>query len=144
LIVHRQIPLTVLLIEDDDGDARAVQRAFQKAGLVNKISRAVDGIEAMDMLKGTNGREIVMPPHILLIDLNMPRMNGIEFLKALRHDAALHPTIVFVLTTSKRDEDRVAAYELNVAGFITKAKAAEDFLNLVNLIGIYDQIVEFP
>jgi CheY-like chemotaxis protein len=132
------------LIEDDDGDARALQRAFGKAGHKTRITRAVDGVEALEILKGTNGKAKILPPHILLVDLNMPRMSGIEFLKALREDAELHQSIVFILTTSKGDEDRLAAYDLNVAGYITKAKAAEDFLNLVNLVGIYDQIVEFP
>lgn len=144
LITHSQIPLNILLIEDDDGDAIAVQRAFQKAAIVNRIARAVDGIEAMDLLRGIHGKEILAPPIILLVDLNMPRMNGIEFLKALRQDVVLHSSIVFILTTSNREEDRLAAYDLNVAGYITKAKAAEDFLNLVNMVGIYEQIVEFP
>jgi CheY-like chemotaxis protein len=143
LITHRQTPVNIMLIEDDDGDARAVQRAFQKAGLVNTITRAVDGIEAMDRLRGANGKEIIKPPLILLVDLNMPRMGGIEFLKALRTDAELHPTIAFVFTTSNRDEHRVVASDLSVAGYFTKA-AAGNLLNLVDLIGIYDQIVYFP
>jgi CheY-like chemotaxis protein len=131
------------LIEDDDGDARAVLRAFRKAGLVNTITRAVDGIEAMDRLRGTNGKEIITPPLILLVDLNMPRMSGIEFLKMLRKDPELHPTIAFVLTTSNHDEDRVAALDLRIAGYFTKAKPA-NLLNLVDLIGLYDQTVYFP
>jgi CheY-like chemotaxis protein len=144
LITHNQTPLNLLLVEDDDGDALAFHRAFQKAGIGNSIIRAVDGIEALDILRGTNGKAKIMGPYILLVDLNMPRMNGIQFIKAFREDTELHPSIVFILTTSKRDEDRIAAYQFNVAGYITKDKVAQDFLSLVTLVGIYERIVEFP
>lgn len=144
MITHNQTPLNLLLIDDDDGDALALKRAFQKAGIGNTITRAVDGIDALDMLRGANGKAKMMLPYLLLVDLNMPRMNGIQFIKALREDAELHPSIVFTLTTSQRDEDRVAAYQFNVAGYITKDKVAQDFLSLVSLLGIYERIVEFP
>lgn len=137
-------PLNILLIDDDDGDAKAVQRAFKKAKIANLILRAVDGMEALDMLKGTNGKEKIPSPYILLVDLNMPRMNGIQLVQALRDDDDLHKSIVFILTTSKRDADKVAAYNLNVAGYILKATAGEDFLNLVNLVDCYWRIVEIP
>ena len=74
----------------------------------------------------------------------MPRMNGIELIAALRADPKLHKTIVFVLTTSHRDEDMAAAYELNVAGYVVKEKAGEDFLRLLNLVDSYWRIVEIP
>jgi len=137
-------PLTILLVEDDDGDAKALQRALQKSKIANTILRAVDGIEALDMLKGANGKAKMASPCILLIDLNMPRMNGIQLMQALRADEELHQSIAFILTTSKRDEDKVAAYNLNVAGYIVKATAGEDFLNLVNLVDCYWRIVEMP
>ena len=139
-----QEPFTILLVEDDDGDARAVQRAFQKAKIGNTMARAVDGIEALDMLRGANGQTKLSSRRILLVDLNMPRMSGIQFVKALRADEELRQSIVFILTTSKRDEDKVAAYDLNVAGYIAKATAAEDFLNLVSLLDYYSRIVELP
>ncbi|WP_201758923.1 response regulator [Acidisarcina polymorpha] len=85
-----------------------------------------------------------MLPNLLLVDLTMPRMNRIQFIKALREDAELHPSIIFVLTTSKLDKDRVAAYQFNVAGYIIKDKVAQDFLSLVTLVSIYKRIVEFP
>jgi CheY-like chemotaxis protein len=136
--------LSILLVEDDDGDAKAVQRAFLKAKIVNPILRAVDGIEALETLRGTNGRAKPASPYILLVDLNMPRMNGIELVQALRADQTLHHSIVFMLTTSKREEDKLAAYDLNVAGNIVKATAGEDFLNLINLMDCYWRIVELP
>jgi CheY-like chemotaxis protein len=104
----------------------------------------VDGLEALEMLRGQNGKTGPPPPRILLVDLNMPRMNGIQFVRALRMDQDLSQTVVFMLTTSKRDEDKAAAYDLHVAGYISKSRAAEDFLNLVSLIDFYGSIVELP
>lgn len=137
-------PLNILLVEDDDGDAKAIQRAFQRAKIANPIQRAVDGIEALDMLRGTNGKTKPPSPYLLLVDLNMPRMNGIQFIQALRKDEDLRQTVAFVLTTSKRDEDKTAAYDLNVAGYILKTTAGQDFLNLVSLVDFYWRIVELP
>lgn len=137
-------PLNILLVEDDDGDSKAVQRAFTKSKIANSITRAIDGIDALDILRGTNGKTKIEPPYILLVDINMPRMNGIELVKTLREDPKLHQTVIFILTTSKRDEDKVAAYEFNVAGYIAKEKAGEDFLNLINLLECYWRIVEIP
>ncbi len=137
-------PLNILLVEDDDGDAKALGRAFRSAKIANPILRAVDGIEALEILRGTNGRAKPASPLLLLVDLNMPRMNGIQLLQELRQDDALRPLVVFILTTSKRDEDKMAAYDLNVAGYILKARAGEDFLNLVNLMDCYWRMVELP
>jgi len=137
-------PLNILLVDDDDGDAKAVQRSFLKAKIANPLTRAVDGMEALEMLRGTNGKTRFPSPCVMLVDLNMPRINGIQFIQALRADKALHRSVVFVLTTSKRDEDKLAAYELNVAGYIVKATAGADFMNLVNLVECYWRIVELP
>jgi DNA-binding response OmpR family regulator len=137
-------PLNILLVEDDDGDAKAVRRAFQKVKIANPIIRAVDGIDALEMLRGENGQTKPASPYLLLVDLNMPRMNGIQLVKALREDDNLHKSIVFMLTTSKREEDKIAAYDLNVAGYIVKETAGQDFLNLVSLVDCYWRIVEMP
>jgi CheY-like chemotaxis protein len=136
--------LNIMLVEDDDGDAKALQRAFLKAKIANPILRAVDGMEALEMLNGTNGKVKATFPMLFLVDLNMPRMNGIQFVQALRKDPELRHSVVFILTTSKRDEDKTAAYDLNVAGYIVKATAGQDFLNLVNLVDCYWRIVEMP
>jgi CheY-like chemotaxis protein len=133
-----------MLVEDDEGDAKAVERAFQKAKIANPILRAVDGIEALDMLRGTNGKVKAASPCIMLIDLNMPRMNGIQLVKALREDKDLRHSIAFILTTSKSEEDKIAAYDLNVTGYIVKETAGHDFLNLVSLMDCYWRIVELP
>lgn len=137
-------PLNLLLIEDDDGDAKAVQRAFRTAKVRNTITRAHDGMEALQLLRGGEGGSVVQAPYILLVDINMPRMNGIEFVRELRRDPALAQSLVFMLTTSKTEEDKIAAYNLNVAGFIYKETAGHDFLKLVNMIDRYWCIVEVP
>jgi CheY-like chemotaxis protein len=137
-------PIKILLVEDDDGDAKSVQRAFKSARILNTMVRAVDGIDALDVMRGSNGRQKLAPPYVLLVDMNMPRMNGIELVETLRQDEELRASIVFVLTTSKRDEDKLASYNLNVAGYIVKERAGEHFKNLVDLIQGYWNIVELP
>jgi CheY-like chemotaxis protein len=136
--------VNILLVEDDDGDAKSVHRAFGAAKIVNPLVRAVDGIDALDILRGTNGRTKIAAPYILLVDLNMPRMNGIELIEALRQDPDLHKSIVFMLTTSIRDEDKVEAYDRNVAGYILKERAGHDFQRLVEMVRNYWRVVELP
>lgn len=136
--------VNILLVEDDDGDYKLVQRAFKKAGIANALTRAVDGVEALEFLSGTNGKDRIRRPHLLLVDINMPRMNGLSLVKALREDERLKDTVIFMLTTSKHDEDKHTAYGLNVAGYIVKENAGYDFLELMSLIGGYSRIVEMP
>jgi CheY-like chemotaxis protein len=137
-------PIRILLVEDDDGDAKAVERAFQKARIANPIVRALDGIEAMAILKGTDEQPRLESPYLLLVDLNMPRMDGIQLVTAIREDPNLRDTIIFMLTTSNRSEDIRAAYSLNVTGYILKEKAGEDFLRRFSVVDSYWRIVEMP
>jgi CheY-like chemotaxis protein len=137
-------PVKLLLVEDDEGGAKSVQRALKSARILNPIIRAIDGVDALDILKGRNGKQKLSPPYILLVDISMPRMNGIELIEALRQDPDLRTSIVFILTTSKRDEEMLSAYNLNVAGYIVKERVAEDFQNLAVLIQGYWRIVELP
>jgi CheY-like chemotaxis protein len=132
--------VTLLIVDDDDIDAIALERALRKLRLLNTVCRARDGQEALDML-----RDAVVPaPYIILLDLNMPRMNGLEFLQALRTDPTLTHAVVFVLTTSKSDEDLVAAYRKHVAGYVFKQHMDRDFLEVVSLIEHYWRLVELP
>lgn len=136
--------LSILLVEDDDGDAKAMQRAFNRAKIANPLRRAIDGFAALEILRGENGKDKLAPPFLLLVDLNMPRMNGIQLLQELRDDPKLRRTIAFVLSTSKREEDKMAAYDLNIAGYIHKQTAGDELHNLVDLIDCYWRIVEMP
>lgn len=138
--------MTILLVEDDDGDAKGVRRAFSHstAPLPTRIIRAVDGVEALEHMRGLNGREQLKQPFLMLSDLNLPRMDGIELLKTMRADPELRSIVAFMLTTSKRDEDMVEAYKLNVAGYISKERAGNDFMLLSTLIDQYWHVVDLP
>jgi len=132
--------VSILLVEDDDIDAMGVTRAVKNLRLVNTLYRARDGIEALEMLRsGTIKR-----PYIILLDLNMPRMSGIEMLGELRKDPTLTDSIVFVLTTSKDDEDKSAAYKEHIAGYVVKSKLDEGFEDLLKLLDHYWRLVELP
>jgi CheY-like chemotaxis protein len=139
-------PKTVQLlhVEDDDLCLMGLNRAFKAAKISNRVSFAHDGIEALEMLRGTNGRPRLPRPFVILLDLNMPRMDGIEFLKELRKDEELKKSIVFIMTTSDADEDKVKAYNLGVAGYISKSNPANAFLEATALLDIYWRVVDLP
>lgn len=136
--------VTLLLVEDDLVDAEAIQRAFRQQRIANPFVVVPDGVEALRALRGEEGGVTVPRPFLILLDINMPRMNGIEFLQELRQDPELHRSIVFVLTTSNREEDKLAAYEGHVAGYILKSRAGEDFLEVIKLLNSYWRVIEFP
>jgi CheY-like chemotaxis protein len=133
----------LLHIEDDDLCIMGLVRAFKVAKVANPVSFAHDGIDALEMLRGTNGRGRLPRPYVILLDLNMPRMGGVEFLKELRKDEDLKKSIVFVMTTSGAEEDKVKAYDLGVAGYILKTRA-NAFLEAATLLETYWRVVEFP
>ncbi|HCA43186.1 MAG TPA: two-component system response regulator, partial [Bacteroidetes bacterium] len=112
--------INVLLVEDDEVDVMNVKRAFKKNNIKNQLFVAENGLEALNMLRDESDDKIVPMPRIILLDLNMPKMGGIEFLKEIRKDERLKNLSVFVMTTSNEDNDKVEAYNLNVAGYILK------------------------
>jgi CheY-like chemotaxis protein len=133
--------LNILLVEDDQVDVMNVRRAFDRNRIANPLFVASDGVEALDMLRDgrvPGGRRIV------LLDLNMPRMNGIEFLRELRHDPALRLIPVVVLTTSNDERDKVEAYNLNVAGYLLKPVTFLNFVELMAALNKYWTLVELP
>jgi CheY-like chemotaxis protein len=135
--------VNILLVEDDDIDAEAIQRAFKKYRIANPLTRVADGIEALKFLRG-EGVEQLTRPYIVLLDLNMPRMNGIEFLQELRRDVKLTDSVVFILTTSNDERDKTAAYSEHVSGYIVKSQVGEDFTRLIELMDCYWRVVELP
>lgn len=136
--------IRILLVEDDEVDAMAVMRGFKNSKIANTIVHARDGFEALAILRGDIPEKSILNPYVILLDLNMPRMDGFEFLDELRKDPQLKEIIVFVLTTSKADEDRSRSYRHHVAGYIVKSNAGKDFLNLIHMIDHYWRIVEIP
>lgn len=136
--------VNILLVEDDDVDVMGIKRAFKKSNVTNPIYRAKDGIEALEILKGANGHQPLLRPFLILLDINMPRMNGFELLKEIRDDLNQKTALVFILTTSKQEEDIVRAYGYNVAGYITKSDFNNGFLKVIEMINLFQQVVEFP
>lgn len=137
--------VTILVVEDDEIDIDLMTRAFHRAKIGNPMVFARDGEEALEHLRGKDGaRPIVERPYVVLTDLNMPRMNGLELLSELREDPDLANSIVFVLTTSDADQDRWRAYSQNVAGYILKDNVGDGFLRLIGMLDHYWKIVEFP
>jgi CheY-like chemotaxis protein len=134
----------ILLVEDDDVDAEIVMRAFRQQNIDNPFTIVHDGIEALAVLRGETGHPRLPQPYVILLDINMPRMNGLEFLHTLRQDATLKRSIVFVLTTSNREEDKLAAYDQQIAGYLLKSRAGEDFRHVIDLLDSYGSSVEFP
>lgn len=134
----------LLHVEDDDLCLMGLNRAFKAARIANPITVAHDGIDALEILRGSDGRRRLPRPYLILLDLNMPRMDGIEFLTVLRDDQELKKSIVFIMTTSSADEDKVTAYNLGVAGYILKTNPANAFLEATTLLDIYWRVVEFP
>lgn len=133
----------IVLVEDDDADAKAVRRAFQAARISNEIVRVVDGVEALELLR-KHREKLPIQPFILLVDVNMPRMNGHELVAALREDPQLSRLVVFMLTTSNAQSDLDAAYGNHVAGYILKEHAGRDFLKLADTLAGYWRLVELP
>jgi CheY-like chemotaxis protein len=136
--------VSILLVEDDEVDVMAVKRALRDLKVANPLFHAKDGIEALEILRGENGRELIPRPYLILLDLNLPRMNGLEFLKELRQDPDLHRSIVFVMTTSAADEDRFRAYDQNVAGYVLKHNPGRTFLDPVMMLEHYWRVIVFP
>jgi len=137
--------LSILLVEDDSVDVMNVQRAFVKNNITNPLHIAFNGVEALNMLRGSNGKPKINPtPRIILLDINMPKMNGLEFLRELRNDAELKSLSVFVMTTSNDDQDKIEAYNLNVAGYILKPLSFEKFVNAVAVLNSYWKLCEQP
>ena len=105
---------------------------------------AEDGLEALDILRGRSPEKRISYPYIILLDLNMPRMNGFEFLPELRDDQALLSAVVFVLTTSDAPSDRERAYRENIAGYMVKAAVGPQFSRLANFLDEYRASVLLP
>ncbi len=136
--------LRVLLVDDDAVDAEGVVRAFKKTNITHPVVRAMDGVEALQILRGDGESPKLTKPYLVLLDLNMPRMSGAEFLREVRKDPDLKDTIVFVLTTSQADADKIAVYDLNVAGYLVKDEVGRDYQALTGLLRHYWEVVEFP
>lgn len=130
----------ILLVEDSDQDAELALRALQKNKISNKIIRLKDGEEALEFLFGTGefeGRSILNQPRVILLDLKMPKVDGLEVLKRIRENEATENIPVVMLTSSKEERDLVESYKLGVNSFIVKPVEFDSFTKAVRDIGFY-------
>ena len=133
--------LHILLVEDDEVDVLNVRRAFDKNKITNPLYVAFNGIQGLDMLRKG---EVPKNRRLVLLDLNMPRMNGIEFLRELRKDPELRSIPVVVLTTSDAEKDKIEAFDLNVAGYLVKPVTFPGFAELMATLNKYWTLVDMP
>lgn len=139
-------PINILLVEDDEVDIMNVQRAFKKGNILNPLFIAKNGLEALNMLRDIKDNPAIVPHErrLILLDLNMPKMGGIEFLQNLRNDENLKSIPVVILTTSNQDRDLVEAYNLNVAGYLIKPVQFAHFVDLMTTLNKYWSFSEIP
>ena len=132
---------TILLVDDDEVSVLAFERAVAAQHITANIVVARDGDEALVLLREP-GR--ITPPFVIVLDLNMPRMSGIEFLEELRSDPELDDSVVFVLTTSDDEADKSRAYHQHIAGYVVKADPATGFMEAIRMLQAYWRVVELP
>ncbi len=134
----------VLIVDDDEVCIMALKRAVKKMKLLNPISVAKDGVEALEILRGDVRTEKLVPPYIVLLDINMPRMDGHEFLENLRSDEDLQRTVVFILTTSDAPDDVKRAYDKNVAGYVVKEDPYSSLKATIELMDKFSSLIVLP
>ena len=130
----------VLLVEDNEVDAMGVKRAFKDLKITNKLEHVMNGEEALDFLRNTEKEE----PCIILLDLNMPRMNGLEFLKIVKVDQFLKRIPVVVMTTSGEEQDRLESFSCSIAGYMEKPVEYRSLVEMIRIIDLYWTLSELP
>ena len=138
--------ISILLVEDDVVDVKTVQRAFRQANICNPLHVASHGAEALAYLRGLapDGDPGAAAPRMILLDLNMPVMNGLEFLHVVKADERFKKIPVVVLTTSKEESDVVESYNFGVAGYIVKPVDFAQFVEVVRAMNIYWSLCQLP
>ena len=130
--------VNILVVEDDEIDVKALLRAFKKLKIANPVTVAKDGVDGWEVL------QTLPRPYLIILDINMPRMSGIELLTKIRASEKHHDSIVFVLTTSTDDKDKFDAYNLNAAGYMLKSDMGASFIRAIEMVEQYWKVVEFP
>lgn len=134
----------IILIDDDEVDVEAVARLLRKHRLPYDLVTFSNGSDAKNALAGSFGQDLAKRPYLILLDLNMPRMNGIELLDWLRTQPHLCRSIVFAFTTSEAQQDCKAAYDRQVAGYLVKSHLGSGYAALARMLDTYSQTVLFP
>lgn len=136
--------MNILLVEDNDLDVEILKRGLKKLGAPNSLVRARDGLEALQMLTDDLIDNKLPKPHVILLDINMPRMNGHEFLKELRETKGIRDARVFVFTTSDSKKDIGLAYQSNANGYIVKPNSASELGDVLQTLKQFWAICEDP
>jgi two-component system response regulator len=137
----------ILLVEDSDDDAELTVRAFRQASVTNPVVRVSDGVEALDYLfgrAGFAGRDLFDAPAVVLLDLNLPRLSGLDVLAAIRADERTRYLAVVVLTSSNEDRDRIAAYRHHANSYVRKPVDFEEFVAASRELGLYWMVLNLP
>ncbi len=137
-------PSSILLVEDDIVDRKAFVRAMKALKITSPVVVAEDGVEALEILRGRDPKRRLQRPFIIVLDLNMPRMNGFQFLEQLRGDPELSNAAVLVLTTSKARGDIERAYSHHVAGYLLKEDLGASFTEAIGALDRYWSLVQLP
>jgi len=130
----------ILLVEDDSVDAITVKRAFDDLGITKSLVHLTNGEDALEHLEN----EVNNKPSFVLLDLNMPKMNGIELLRAMKTNPALRLIPVIVLTTSREDRDVIDSFDLSVAGYVVKPIDYTQFVETIRTINMYWSLSQLP
>ena len=138
---------TILLVEDNDDDADLTVMAFDRAKLVNPLIRVPDGVEALDYLFGRGshaGGDVSELPAVVLLDLKLPRLNGLEVLKAIRANGRTKHLPIVVLTSSNEDKDRLSAYDHFANSYVLKPVDYDQFVAAARQLGLYWMVLNVP
>jgi CheY-like chemotaxis protein len=144
LSVMKKQQFSLLIVDDDDVDVMNVKRALKKNDLSLPTDRAANGLEALEFLNQKFQASGSVDKLLILLDLNMPKMNGIEFLREMRSDQRFKVVPVIVLTTSDQQKDLEAAYDLNVAGYIVKPVEFQSFVEAMRIVNCYWSLCAMP
>ncbi len=141
---HSRETTTFVVVDDDEIDREVIRRALLKTGNNSPVIEAEDGLEALKLLQGTEERPPLAKPYVVILDLNMPQMNGFQFLEVVRKDPELRYTPIFVLSTSDDTQDKLKAYQRCVSGYIVKSRSNQALVDAMDMLEQYQQVVEVP
>ena len=131
---------TILLVEDNPDDAALTRQVLEEHSVYNQIVEAHDGVEALDYLFGTGahaGRDVAQLPHLVLLDLKLPKLDGLEVLRRIRNDPRTRRQLVVILTSSKEEKDIVAGYDLGANSYVRKPVNFTEFSDAIRQLGLY-------
>lgn len=137
--------IDILLVEDNEGDAHLTREALKRARVRNRVHTTSDGVEAMQFLRREGAFADAPRPDLILLDLNLPNMDGREVLEAIKADASLRPIPVVVVTSSAAEQDILKSYDLNANCYVTKPVDLQQFLHVIGSVGdFWLDIVKLP